>query len=195
MSTERKFYELTLSARLAEVAERAGLTPAEAASLSGKTGLTPAQADHMVENAIGTFALPLGVAQKFCHQWARGAHPHGGRGAFGDRRGILHGQAGASWGWIPGGSRCPPDDRADADPGVPGPRESARSSSSTPRGDPGGSSAVDPILVLKLGGGPTRPGSARDRGIPNRSLPGPSSNSTMCAMRWAPTRSTPPWKG
>ena len=53
------------SERLAEVAARAGLTSAEAASLSGKTGLTPAQADQMVENAVGTFALPLGVARNF----------------------------------------------------------------------------------------------------------------------------------
>jgi hydroxymethylglutaryl-CoA reductase len=65
MSRERKFYELTLPERLAEIAARTGLTPAEAASLSGASGLTPEQADYMVENAIGVFALPLGVARNF----------------------------------------------------------------------------------------------------------------------------------
>jgi hydroxymethylglutaryl-CoA reductase len=65
MSRERKFYELTHPERLAEIAAQAGLTPAEITSLSGEAGLTPAQADHMVENAIGVFALPLGVARNF----------------------------------------------------------------------------------------------------------------------------------
>jgi hydroxymethylglutaryl-CoA reductase len=65
MSSPHKFYEMTLTERLAEISVRTGLTSAEAASLSGESGLTPAQADHMVENAIGTFALPLGVAQNF----------------------------------------------------------------------------------------------------------------------------------
>ncbi len=65
MSLERKFYELTLPERLAEIAAQARLTSAEAASLSGEAGLTPEMADHMVENAIGVFALPLGVARNF----------------------------------------------------------------------------------------------------------------------------------
>jgi hydroxymethylglutaryl-CoA reductase len=33
--------------------------------LSGQAGLTPAQADHMIENVVGTYALPLGIAQHF----------------------------------------------------------------------------------------------------------------------------------
>jgi hydroxymethylglutaryl-CoA reductase len=65
VSLERKFYELSLPERLVVIASPAGLTPVEVASLSGEAGLTPEQADHMVENAIGTFALPLGVAQNF----------------------------------------------------------------------------------------------------------------------------------
>ena len=65
MSQDRKFYQLTLPERLEEIAAKTGLTPAESASLSGKAGLTPELADHMVENAIGIFALPLGVAQNF----------------------------------------------------------------------------------------------------------------------------------
>ena len=65
MSRERKFYEMTLPERMEEIAAKSGLTPAESASLSGKAGLTPEIADHMVENAIGIFSLPIGVAQNF----------------------------------------------------------------------------------------------------------------------------------
>jgi len=65
MSTKPKFYELLLDQRLAEVAAHAGLTPEEAAALSGVQGLTLAQADHMIENVVGTYSLPLGIAQNF----------------------------------------------------------------------------------------------------------------------------------
>lgn len=43
----------------------AGLTEDEARALSGETGLSVAQADKMVENALGTFAMPLGIATNF----------------------------------------------------------------------------------------------------------------------------------
>jgi hydroxymethylglutaryl-CoA reductase len=65
MTASRKFYELSLPERLEQIATRARLTPADTSALSGAAGLTPEQADHMVENAIGVFALPLGVAQNF----------------------------------------------------------------------------------------------------------------------------------
>ena len=43
-----------------------GLSAEDAlAALSGAAGLTPEQADHMIENVVGTFALPLGIAQHF----------------------------------------------------------------------------------------------------------------------------------
>ena len=58
------FYKLPLAERVAVVAEWAGLDEGEAAVLAGE-GLTPAQADHMIENALGTYALPLGVAANF----------------------------------------------------------------------------------------------------------------------------------
>jgi hydroxymethylglutaryl-CoA reductase len=60
-----KFYNLGLDERLRLLTEQTGLTPGELAALTGKPGLTPGQADHMVENVIGTFALPLGIAQNF----------------------------------------------------------------------------------------------------------------------------------
>jgi hydroxymethylglutaryl-CoA reductase len=43
----------------------AGLAPEQLAALDGSAGLTPDQADHMIENAVGTYALPLGVAVNF----------------------------------------------------------------------------------------------------------------------------------
>jgi len=60
-----RFYNLTLPERLAQVAEKAGLTPEEIAALSGAGGLGPEQADHMIENVVGVYSLPLGIAQNF----------------------------------------------------------------------------------------------------------------------------------
>ena len=57
------FYKLPLNERVAVVAEWAGLSDEEAAVLGD--GLSPAQADLMIENALGTHALPLGVAANF----------------------------------------------------------------------------------------------------------------------------------
>ncbi len=56
------FHQRPLSERLRCVAEFAGLDEAEAAILSGAAGLSPAQAELMVENAVGVYGLPLGVA-------------------------------------------------------------------------------------------------------------------------------------
>jgi len=58
------FYKLSLEERAAVVADWAGLTANEKNVLMGQ-GLTPAQADHMIENVVGTHALPLGVAVNF----------------------------------------------------------------------------------------------------------------------------------
>ncbi len=59
------FYELDREARLARLAARGDLAPEALAALSGDAGLLPDQADHMIENAVGTFALPLGIALNF----------------------------------------------------------------------------------------------------------------------------------
>jgi hydroxymethylglutaryl-CoA reductase len=60
-----RFYNLTLAERLQRIGEQAGLTSEDLDALSGRDGLEPEQADHMVENVIGTYALPLGIAQNF----------------------------------------------------------------------------------------------------------------------------------
>jgi len=51
--------------RLALIAEKAGLTPAETALLSQPGALPVGTADGMIENVIGTFELPMGVAGYF----------------------------------------------------------------------------------------------------------------------------------
>ncbi len=59
------FYNLPLAERLNELALRGELSPQDIAVLSGQTGLSSEQADHMIENMVGTFALPLGIALNF----------------------------------------------------------------------------------------------------------------------------------
>lgn len=57
------FYQLPLAERRQALA--GWLTPDEILALSGERGLAPDQADHMIENVIGTFSLPLGLALNF----------------------------------------------------------------------------------------------------------------------------------
>ena len=66
MTTSRiaGFYNLPLGQRLEKLAEASGLTAEELIAFQS-SGLTMDQADHMVENAIGTFALPLGIGLNF----------------------------------------------------------------------------------------------------------------------------------
>ena len=57
------FYKLPPKERLNVIAERAGLSADEVAQLSAGLGID--QADRMVENVIGTFQVPLGIATNF----------------------------------------------------------------------------------------------------------------------------------
>ena len=41
------------------------LSSEDIAALSGQAGLSSQQADHMIENVVGNYALPLGVALDF----------------------------------------------------------------------------------------------------------------------------------
>lgn len=59
------FYALTREDRLAAVAEVCKLDPETLTALSGEGGLTSEGANHMIENVIGTYDLPLGVAVNF----------------------------------------------------------------------------------------------------------------------------------
>ena len=57
------FYNLTPAERKQIIANWAELTPEQVAAL--ESGLTLAQADKMVENVVGVYALPLGIATNF----------------------------------------------------------------------------------------------------------------------------------
>jgi hydroxymethylglutaryl-CoA reductase len=58
------FYRLPLEERQAELARQAGLSPEDMAILASG-GLVAAGADRTVENAIGIYALPLGLGLNF----------------------------------------------------------------------------------------------------------------------------------
>ncbi len=59
------FYQSSPDERIAALRQFADLTEEEANNLAGVSGLTVDQADHMIENVIGFFGLPLGIATNF----------------------------------------------------------------------------------------------------------------------------------
>ncbi len=67
MTTSRisGFYNLTLDERRAKLAESASLTPDDLAAYATNGGLDAEAADHMIENTIGIYALPLGIGLNF----------------------------------------------------------------------------------------------------------------------------------
>ncbi|UCE92525.1 MAG: hydroxymethylglutaryl-CoA reductase, degradative [Methanobacteriota archaeon] len=59
------FYKLPISERLKVVREFGGLTDDEAMALSGFGGIDPSIPDSMIENAVGSMPVPLGIAANF----------------------------------------------------------------------------------------------------------------------------------
>lgn len=59
------FYKLPMAERLRIVKEFGGLSDDEALALAGFGGIDPAIPDRMVENAVGSFHMPLGIAVNF----------------------------------------------------------------------------------------------------------------------------------
>ena len=59
------FYNLSLEQRQQALAEQSGLNEALLAALTGTGGLGLEQANHMIENVIGLYGLPLGLALNF----------------------------------------------------------------------------------------------------------------------------------
>ena len=65
-SSISKFFEKTLKERLSIVANFSGLSHDELKIIGDATGgISYDKADNMIENAIGTFSLPLGIATNF----------------------------------------------------------------------------------------------------------------------------------
>ncbi len=59
------FFKLSTEDRMKEVAEFCGLSEAEQAILQSADSLDMDKADHMIENVIGRFTLPMGVGINF----------------------------------------------------------------------------------------------------------------------------------
>jgi len=59
------FYNLSPSERRKLISDRVHLSEDQLDALSGHTALQVEQADHMIENTIGIFSLPLGIAVNF----------------------------------------------------------------------------------------------------------------------------------
>ena len=65
-SSISKFFEKSLKERLGVIADFSGLSQDELKIIEDATGgISYKQADTMIENAIGTFSLPLGIATNF----------------------------------------------------------------------------------------------------------------------------------
>lgn len=65
MADTKRFFEKSREERLDIVAKLAGLTRDERNVLESGGGIGFEQADKMIENAIGTFSFPLGIATNF----------------------------------------------------------------------------------------------------------------------------------
>ncbi len=60
-----RFYELSISSHLEQLAREADLPLEDLLPLGGKPILTTETADHMIENAVGVYGMPLGIARNF----------------------------------------------------------------------------------------------------------------------------------
>ena len=58
------FHRLTIEQRRARLSQEVDAAQ-DLAALTPEGGLSPGAADHMIENVVGTFALPLGIALNF----------------------------------------------------------------------------------------------------------------------------------
>lgn len=63
--SEKKFYQMTPEERLKTLILEKKITPDDAEILSGEKGLSLESANYMIENVVGMFALPLGIARGF----------------------------------------------------------------------------------------------------------------------------------
>lgn len=62
---DKKFYNLPIDERLAYLQAEYGLSDDVLAAISGAVSLSVEDADHMIENVVGTFSLPVGIARYF----------------------------------------------------------------------------------------------------------------------------------
>ena len=65
MNDGKKFYQMTIKERHQQLREETGLSEEDMLRLSGEHGLDENTADRMIENVVGSYALPLGIARNF----------------------------------------------------------------------------------------------------------------------------------
>ena len=65
MEGTKKFYQMTIEERREEILKESALSAETLAALSGTAGLSEETADRMIENVIGRYSLPLGIARNF----------------------------------------------------------------------------------------------------------------------------------
>jgi hydroxymethylglutaryl-CoA reductase len=61
----KHFYDMTISERLKEIQRCSDVTDSQILELSGERGLSLEQANAMIENVVGMYHLPMGIAQNF----------------------------------------------------------------------------------------------------------------------------------
>lgn len=61
----KKFYQMTIEERRETIREESGISAHVLNALSGEAGLSEETADRMIENVIGRYSLPIGIARNF----------------------------------------------------------------------------------------------------------------------------------
>ena len=61
----KKFYKMTLPERHEHLLQNSNLNEDDLKAWLPGSGLSLETADHMIENAVGLYSLPLGIAQNF----------------------------------------------------------------------------------------------------------------------------------
>ena len=65
MGETKKFYQMTIPERRESLRSEFGLSETDIPALSVEAGLSEETADRMIENVIGRYALPMGIARNF----------------------------------------------------------------------------------------------------------------------------------
>lgn len=65
MDGTKKFYQMSITERKAVLSAETGCPEADLSAYSGENGLSEETADRMIENVIGRYSLPIGVARNF----------------------------------------------------------------------------------------------------------------------------------
>ncbi|HSN94891.1 MAG TPA: hydroxymethylglutaryl-CoA reductase, degradative, partial [Anaerolineaceae bacterium] len=61
----KKFRDMTVAERLTDLGENTSLTSEDLAAYTAEGGLSVSRASAMIENAVGVYSLPIGIAQNF----------------------------------------------------------------------------------------------------------------------------------